>query len=105
VPLKLLALKKGIKLPTAVSPEKQKMYHQMHNISDEKTFDKMYCNHETQLFSSILSKCDSFLTNNNEGPVRDFLAKQSGIYKNYISKLNLIRNYIDDKTPDQLTEK
>lgn len=104
VPLKLLALKKGIKLPTVVSPDKQKIYQQMHNINDEKTFDKVYCENEKQIFSTILSKCDSFLTENDEGSVRDFLVKQSGIYKSYLSKINLIQNYIDAKSPPQLTE-
>ena len=104
VPLKFLALKRGIKLPTVVSPESQKIYQKLQNINDEKTFDKAYCENEKQIFSTILTKCDSFLTDNDEGPVRDFLVKQSGIYKSYLTKINLIQNYMNTKSPAQLTE-
>lgn len=105
VPLKLLALKKGVKLPTVVGNDNQKIYHQMQDIEDEKTFDIHYCENEKQIFTSILDKCDSFLTENNEGPVRDFLVKQTGIYKNYLTKINDIQKYIVTKEPEQLTEK
>jgi predicted outer membrane protein len=104
MPLKLLALKEGVKLPTVVGRDEQKIYHQMQAITDEKSFDKAYCENEKVIFSKILDKCDSFLTENNEGPVRDYLVKQTGIYKSYQSKINLLQNYIEKKEPQQLTE-
>ena len=105
MPLKLLALKKGVKLPTVVDMKNQKVYHSLQEIRDEKTFDKEYCSSEKQIFSDILTKCDSFLADNTEGPVRDFLIRQSGIYKNYFSKISDIEKYIDQNEPQPLTEK
>jgi predicted outer membrane protein len=105
VPLKLLALKKGVKLPTVVSRENQQVYHQLQNIKDEKTFDKNYCESEKKIFGTIINKCDSFLNKNDEGPVRDFLVKQTGIYKSYLTKINEIQKYSEMKEPQQLTEK
>jgi predicted outer membrane protein len=107
IPLKLLALKERIKLPTVVDKDRQKIYYQLEDIMDEKTFDQEYYKNMDQLYSYIVHRCDSFIDQKDEGPVRDFIARQTGLYKDYLKKIDRLQTYMNQKAGEQpaITEK
>ncbi len=106
VPLRILAVKKGIKLPTVVDKDNQKIYYKLEDVNDEKTFDREYYSNMNLLFSDIINRCDTFIDNQNEGPVRDFIVKQSGIYKDYLKKIDQLQGYMNKKADETaITEK
>ncbi len=103
--LKILAFRKKIKLPNTVGEKRQKIYRSLQDINDEKTFDRAYYNNMDSILTGAISKCDSFMNNAGEGPVRNYIARQSGIYKEYVKKINQLQNYMNKSEVPQLTEK
>ncbi|HLF34178.1 MAG TPA: hypothetical protein VI583_08070, partial [Cyclobacteriaceae bacterium] len=97
--LAIVALRKQIKLPTYVGPDRQKIYHQIQIIRDKKAFDKFYLENMTQLTTTMITRSEDFLDKNKEGTVREFVSKNTGKYKDYVKKLSQMQEYMDKVDP------
>ena len=102
--LQLLALRKRIRIPNTESGERHKIYQQVRDVPDKKTFDRAYYENMKFLFNHIIDRSDSFLGNNSEGPVRDFIARNVSLYKDYIKKIGKMQEYMDKNPEPQVTK-
>lgn len=98
--LTILAFKKRAKLPSAVKKENQEIYRSLHKISDRKTFDRTYLEEMKKNLQTMADMCDQYLEEGKDTQIRNFIAKNSGVVKGEIKRIEIIREYMDKPDPE-----
>lgn len=100
--LELLALKKRIKLPDAVSEANQKKYREVRDISDKKTFDIRYMNEMKGILTSLTDSSDNYLAEGKDRQIRNFITKHTGVFESEIKRINSLQAY-EEKTKKEVS--
>ncbi len=101
--MEILAFKKGIKLPDAISVEKQEIYRKLHKIEDKKTFDIHYLAEMENLLDSMTIKSDDYLEEGKDKQIRNFITKHTGMFKGQMKRIENMQNYIEKSSSKELS--
>jgi predicted outer membrane protein len=92
--LSILAFKKRVRLPSAVKKGNQDIYRDVHKIGDRKSFDYRYLDEMRKALVSLSEMSDKFLGEGKDTPMRNFITKHSGVFKNEIKRIDTIKEYM-----------
>lgn len=92
--LNLLAIKKQVKMPNAVSEKNHEVYNTVFEVRSQKEFDRVYLETTSKTLKEIVNKMETYLSKGEDDSLKDFIAKNIALFKNQQKKVDSLKNTI-----------
>lgn len=86
--LNLLAIKKQVKMPNAVSEKNHALYNTLFEVESSPQFDRNYLEHISATLAKIVEEMEVYLSKGEDDSLKDFIARNMLMFKAQQTKVN-----------------